>query len=846
MAVPRHPGGGPRDDLPVDHRDHRHGRPDLALPGRVRRDRRVHRLPARRAATTWPSLPAALDRRADRGGRRRPAVAAHPPTRRRVDRHRHARLRLLLRLGRGEPAVRRRRRRRSSRARGCPRPVIGPFDFEQRQVVPRPRRHRPRDRRLRGRRSSRPGTFGRTLRSRCEGSEVGAQSIGISPGPGPPAGLRHLGVHRRPRRRPAGDAAGERQLRHQLLAVRRPVLGRHRRDPRARGPSPGAIQAGGRLRRSSSAVVLKGAFLGWILRDPDRIPGLFPISAKWVLVLFGLGTIQYARHPEGLVEYSMRRRTRPGRAAARRTRRATPRRRRGRRPTPGPRSRCHERPPARPTAITKRFAGHHRARRRRASTIDEGERVGLIGPNGAGKTTFFNCMLGVLPHRRRHGRARRRRHHRPARAPAGPRSASAARSSASSCSPDSTVRDHLLHRRAGPAGRRPVLEGPRRPRPPAAEELERCDEVLELLGLDRPRRRADRAPQPRPVPPRRGRAGADDRAQAAAARRAVVGPRPGRDRRRWPQTLREVQAEQGFAILLVEHDVELVASFTDPAATSSTSAGSSPRARPSEVLASDVVRARLPRRPGADAVTAVLELRDVSARLRTVPRAVRRVAHRRAAARPWRWSAPTAPARPRSPGSRPASSRRRSGTVSSTATTSPAPARTSSPGPASPTRPRAGRCSRRSRVEENLTLSFRRVTGAGGCAARSTAAYELFPMLGRRRSQAAGTLSGGEQRMLSMARVLVEEPEAPHRRRAVARARADHRRRALREPRAASATPGTVAADRRAAGRPRARPLRSGRGARPRRRLVERPTRRCRRRRQPGVHPGPLSPPEPH
>ena len=28
------------------------------------------------------------------------------------------------------------------------------------------------------------------------------------------------------------------------------------------------------------------------------------------------------------------------------------------------------------------------------------------------------------------------------------------------------------------------------------------------------------------------------------------------------QTLREVQAEQGFAILLVEHDVELVTSFT--------------------------------------------------------------------------------------------------------------------------------------------------------------------------------------------------------------------------------------------------------------------------------------------
>jgi branched-subunit amino acid ABC-type transport system permease component len=55
-------------------------------------------------------------------------------------------------------------------------------------------------------------------------------------------------------------------------------------------------------------VVLKGAFLGWILRNPDRIPGIFPISGKWVLVMFGLGTILYARHPEGLVEYGMYRR----------------------------------------------------------------------------------------------------------------------------------------------------------------------------------------------------------------------------------------------------------------------------------------------------------------------------------------------------------------------------------------------------------------------------------------------------------------------------------------------------------------------------------------------------------
>jgi len=62
-------------------------------------------------------------------------------------------------------------------------------------------------------------------------------------------------------------------------------------------------------------------------------------------------------------------------------------------------------------------------------------------------------------------------------------------------------------------------------------------------------------------------------------------------------------------------------------------------------------------------------------------------------------------------------------------------------------------------VEQNLSLSFRRVKGRAGVKAGLDQAYELFPVLGRRRKQAAGTLSGGEQRMLSMARVLVEGPK---------------------------------------------------------------------------------------
>lgn len=61
-------------------------------------------------------------------------------------------------------------------------------------------------------------------------------------------------------------------------------------------------------------------------------------------------------------------------------------------------------------------------------------------------------------------------------------------------------------------------------------------------------------------------------------------------------------------------------------------------------------------------------------------------------------------------------------------------------------------------VEENLTLSFRRALGRGGVRAGLEEAYTLFPRLGERRTQEAGTLSGGEQRMLSLARVLVEKP----------------------------------------------------------------------------------------
>ena len=61
-------------------------------------------------------------------------------------------------------------------------------------------------------------------------------------------------------------------------------------------------------------------------------------------------------------------------------------------------------------------------------------------------------------------------------------------------------------------------------------------------------------------------------------------------------------------------------------------------------------------------------------------------------------------------------------------------------------------------VAENLELTFRRTRGRNGVRAALDEAYSLFPRLGERRTQQAGTLSGGEQRMLSLSRVLVEKP----------------------------------------------------------------------------------------
>ncbi|MEV7441949.1 ABC transporter ATP-binding protein [Streptomyces sp. NPDC056257] len=62
-------------------------------------------------------------------------------------------------------------------------------------------------------------------------------------------------------------------------------------------------------------------------------------------------------------------------------------------------------------------------------------------------------------------------------------------------------------------------------------------------------------------------------------------------------------------------------------------------------------------------------------------------------------------------------------------------------------------------IAENLQLGAFLRTDKDGIEKDVQRAYEMFPILGERRKQAAGTLSGGEQQMLAMGRALMSQPK---------------------------------------------------------------------------------------
>jgi len=151
----------------------------------------------------------------------------------------------------------------------------------------------------------RSGTFGRSLLA-LRGSQVGAESIGISPArlrlaaftiSGFIAGLGGALLAMQQKNVNYGNNFAPFAALFWLVLV--VTLGTRTVE--------GAVVSGVMF-ALFDAIVLKGTFLGWILRSPGRIPGFFPVSGKWRLVLFGLGAIQFARHPEGVLEHSKRRR----------------------------------------------------------------------------------------------------------------------------------------------------------------------------------------------------------------------------------------------------------------------------------------------------------------------------------------------------------------------------------------------------------------------------------------------------------------------------------------------------------------------------------------------------------
>jgi branched-chain amino acid transport system ATP-binding protein len=127
--------------------------------------------------------------------------------------------------------------------------------------------------------------------------------------------------------------------------------------------------------------------------------------------------------------------------------------------------------------------------------------------------------------------------------------------------PDMTVRDHLLvAERARRA--RAAVEGPVQPQRPHPRGDDRVDAVARAGGDRQHGRRSGLDPRARLLPSGRAGPGAGRRPRAAAGRRAVLGLDI-HETRELSQVLQMLQRERGMAVLLVEHDLSMVASVVD-------------------------------------------------------------------------------------------------------------------------------------------------------------------------------------------------------------------------------------------------------------------------------------------
>jgi branched-chain amino acid transport system ATP-binding protein len=212
------------------------------------------------------------------------------------------------------------------------------------------------------------------------------------------------------------------------------------------------------------------------------------------------------------------------------------------------------------TDISKSFAGIH-ALSDVSLDVRENEVVGLIGPNGAGKTTLFNCLLGIIKpdtgrvlfdgrdlagvptHRRARlgiGRTFQR----------------------IELFTGMTPREHFLIADRIRSGKGALWKDLLHMGGPKRGEEERSEAVLELLGLTAV---ADRRVESLSLGV--GRLVEIGRALMTEPRLLLLDePSSGLDRGETAtlaETLVAVQREKGIAILLVEHDVELVRSLVE-------------------------------------------------------------------------------------------------------------------------------------------------------------------------------------------------------------------------------------------------------------------------------------------
>ena len=379
--------------------------------------------------------------------------------------------------------------------------------------------------------------------------------------------------------------------------------------------------------------------------------------------------------------------------------------------------------------------------------IPPGRITGLIGPNGAGKSTLFNVMTAVLP--ASGGQVSLDGAALPARAHEVVRRGVARSFQHVQLVPELTVLDNVLigGHIQGKAGLLSAALGLDR-----AEERRLAREAraaLELVGL------ADEAL--RPAASLTLAASGWSRWRALMARPGVLlldepaaGLR-GPEKAVLVQLMRKLRDEQGMAVLLVEHDMELVMGCVDYLFVLNY-ARCWRRANDRRCSAT---------RPWWPPISEPRHERDRSegpgGQLRPGGCAARRQFRRAAGAR---WVADRRQRRRQDHPAQGADGR---------------PARARRPGAAAGPAPgqHAGRRARAARhvpgagealvfasmkVEDNLRLgayAFRRRTDF---ARELERVYALFPVLAQRREQLAGTLSGGEQQMVAIGRALIAHP----------------------------------------------------------------------------------------